>query len=82
MHSVIIQNEPLIRPLYYDFPEIMPYVENVTHHFMVGESLLAVPVTLPLVKHVSLKINILIQSTAITTFKALACFLSCSFVLG
>lgn len=53
MYSTLIYNELLLRPIIYDFPEQFEFAENFTNQFMIGDSLMVVPVVLPLAKYVS-----------------------------
>lgn len=53
MYSTLINDELLLRPIIYDFPEQFDFAENFTNQFMIGDSLMVVPVVLPLAKYVS-----------------------------
>lgn len=48
-----MEDKPLLRPLFYDFPAVMSHIENLTEQYMVGDSLMVVPVTLPDMRQVS-----------------------------
>lgn len=59
--STLINNELLLRPIIYDFPEQFEFAENFTTQFMIGDSLMVVPVMLPAAKYVGI-IKYLISS--------------------
>ncbi|XP_063708742.1 uncharacterized protein LOC134837304 [Culicoides brevitarsis] len=54
MMSTLTTNDLLLRPIIYDFPEQLAYAENFTSQFMIGESLMVVPVTLPAARYISI----------------------------
>uniref|UniRef100_A0A1B0CNX9 Uncharacterized protein n=1 Tax=Lutzomyia longipalpis TaxID=7200 RepID=A0A1B0CNX9_LUTLO len=54
IHTVVTERRPLLTPLFYEYPDLIALMDNLTHQALVGPSLLFAPVLLPGVQHINI----------------------------